>query len=344
MPAIDYTRHDRQIWAEELEGFVPRRIFDAHAHLFWHDHLPVRHPKLKVWCDANHAAHQAWARRLYPGREIHYLYLGTPIPGIRVGRHNDFIARELKKDLQSRANLLVTPDCTPDYLATTARREGFIGLKPYRMFSVNGNPDTCRIREFLPEAQLEVANDLGLWVTMHLSRYHGAADRHNLRDLEDFTLRRYPRIKWILAHCARSFTYWPIRESVERLRELPNIFYDLSAVCDVRPILTLFKAENVRRIFFGSDGISPTFFRGSYVALGRSWIAVTKAHFSEKIFPHCDGRPILAIYENLLAIRQAAELAGFGKKEVEAIFWSNAAREFLRSAARSAAGAANQKG
>ena len=138
----------------------------------------------------------------------------------------------------------------------------------------------------------------------------------------------YPRIKWILAHCARSFTYWPIRASVERLRDLPNIFYDLSAVCDVRPILTLFQREKVRRNFFGSDGISPTFFRGGYFALGRSWLTVSNAHFTEANFPHCDSRPILAIYENLLAIRQAAELAGFGRKEGEAIFWGNAAREF----------------
>src|SRR5436190_9683282 len=184
---IDYTRHDQQIWDEELEDFLPRRIFDAHAHLFWHDHLPARHPKRKVWCDADHAAHLAWARRLYPGREIHFLFLGTPVPGIRVARHNEFIADELKNDRKSRANLLVTPDCPPDYIATMARREGFIGLKPYRMFSINRNPNTCRIREFFPEAQLEVANDLGLWVTLHLSRYHAAADRYNLRDLTAYT-------------------------------------------------------------------------------------------------------------------------------------------------------------
>lgn len=326
---IEYNEHDRRIWEEELEAFVPRRIFDAHAHLFWHTHLPARHPKLKVWHDADHAAHLAWAQRLYPQREVHYLYLGTPVPGIHVDRHNAFLARELGSDLRSRANFLVTPACSPDAIAATARHRGFIGVKPYRMFSVNRNPDTCRIREFFPEAQLEVANELGLWVTMHLSRYKAAADPANLRDLEEFTLRRYPRIKWILAHCARSFTYWPIRESVGRLRQLPNIFYDLSAVCDMRPLLTLFQQEDVRRIFFGSDGISPMFFRGGYFPLGRAWMTISKKHFAEESFAHCDGRPILAIYENLLAIKQAAEIAGFGRSEIEAIFWTNAAREIL---------------
>ena len=327
---IIYNRHDRQIWEEELDGFLPRRIFDAHAHLFWHTHLPAGHPKRKVWHDADRAAHLAWARRLYPGRELHYLWVGTPVPGIDVERHNAFLGRELARDAQSRANFLITPACSPEYIAETAKQPGFIGLKPYRMFSVNNNPDTCRIREFFPEAQLEVASELGLWVTLHLSRYHAGADRHNLRDLAEFTQRRYPGIKWILAHCARSFTYWPIRESVERLRDLPNIHYDLSAVCDMRPMLTLFQKEDLRRIFFGSDGITPMFFRGGYFPLGRSWTTIRGDAIPEERFPHCDGRPILAIYENLLAIKQAAEFAGFGRREVEAIFWQNAARAFLR--------------
>lgn len=328
-PSIDYTKHDRQIWDEELEDFVPRRVFDAHAHLYWHDHLPDGHPRQHAWCDADHAAHRRWARRLYPRRELHYLYLGTPIPDIDVGRHNDFIAHQLKKDPRSRANQLVTPACSPESIAATARRPGFVGLKPYRTFTRNGNPDTCRIREFLPEPQLEVANDLGLWVMLHLSRHHAAADRENLRDLTAYTTRRHPRIKWILAHCARSFTYWPIRESIERLRDLPNLFYDTSAVCDVRPILTLFQREDPRRIFFGSDGITPTFFRGGYFALGRSWITIGRADLERKSFPYCDGRPILAIYENLLAIKQAAAIAGWGRREINGFFWGNAAREFL---------------
>ncbi|MSU69674.1 MAG: hypothetical protein EXS39_02635 [Opitutaceae bacterium] len=326
----DFNAHDQRIWEEELEAFVPRRIFDAHAHLFWHTNLPAGHPGGKGWWDTDHAAHQAWARRLYPGREVHYLFLGAPLPGINVEAHNQFIHGELAKDPQSRGNLLVTPACTPDYIAATVKQKGFIGLKPYRMFTTGGNPHTCRIKEFFPESQMEVANELGLWVTMHVSRFAAVADPDNMRDLQEYTLRRYPRIKWILAHCGRSFTYWQIREAIARLRDLPNIFYDLAAVCDLRPILTLFKGEDVRRIFFGSDGTSPMFVRGAYMAQGRSWAFVSPTAFlgkQENAYANECG-PILAIYENLLSIKQAADIAGFGRGEVEAIFWKNAVREF----------------
>ena len=34
MATIDYREHDRQIWEEELDEFIPDRVFDAHCHLF----------------------------------------------------------------------------------------------------------------------------------------------------------------------------------------------------------------------------------------------------------------------------------------------------------------------
>jgi len=321
---IDYTEHDEQIWDEELAGFLPERIFDAHIHLFNQTHQPEG---TVGWSNADLSTLNQWAARLYPGREVHYLVLGTPLPGIDVAAHNAWAVEQLQFDPQSRFNRLVTPECKIDDIRRDVERPGVIGLKPYRVYSVSGDIAQCRIHEFLPHEQLELANELGLWVTMHLSRFHGCADESNLADLKEFTTQRYPHIKWILAHCARSFTYWPIREAIDRLRDLPNIWYDVSAVTDIRPLITLFQRERVERIFYGSDGVDSTFFHGQYVALGRSWQSLDVSKFSLQ-FPHCDGRPILAIYEQLLSMKQAAEIAGLSRDDVEAIFWRNAAAAF----------------
>jgi hypothetical protein len=45
-------------------------------------------------------------------------------------------------------------------------------------------------------------------------------------------------------------------------------------------------------------------------------------------FPHCDGRPILAIYEQLLAMKHAAEIVGLSSSDIEDIFWKNAESAF----------------
>ena len=328
MPASldDFSPHDRQIWEEELAEFVPERVFDAHIHMFEPRHVTTS-PAAHSWSFADFDHLKRWANRLYPGRETHFLVLGTPTAGIDVEAHNRWCIEQVAGDRQSRMNRLVTPKCRVVDIERDIRELGFIGLKPYRIYSVTGDIAQCRIHEFLTHEQLELANELGLWVTMHLSRFHGCADEHNLSDLEEFTSKRYPNVKWILAHCARSFTYWPIRQAIERLRDMPNIWYDTSAVTDVRPLITLFSREDRRRILYGSDGVDATYFHGQYAAMGRAWQYIDVNRFDLR-FPHCDGRPILAIYEQLLSMKHAAELAQWSRDDVEDLFWRNAVAAF----------------
>ena len=66
-------------------------------------------------------------------------------------------------------------------------------------------------------------------IMMHLSRPHGIGDSHNLDDLERLT-QQYPGAKWILAHCARSYSSWPIERASDRLRDMPNTWFDTSSV------------------------------------------------------------------------------------------------------------------
>ena len=324
----DYSTHDQQIWDEELQDFVPERVFDAHIHMFHPEHLsPTAPSTANPWGLADLETLKQWATRLYPGRETHFLVLGTPLHGIDVAAHNRWCIEQVRQDPLSRMNRLVTPSCRLEDIERDMRQPGFIGLKPYRLFSVTGDIAQCRIHEFLPHEQLELANELGLWVTLHLSRFHGCADELNLADLREFTGQRYPKIKWILAHCARSFTYWPIRKAIDQLRDMPNIWYDTSAVTDVRPLISLFSREDHRRILYGSDGVDSTYFHGQYVALGRAWQSVDADRLNLQ-FPHCDGRPILAIYEQLLSMKHAAEIAQWSRDDIHDLFWRNAVRAF----------------
>ncbi len=247
--------------------------------------------------------------------------------GMDVEAHNRWCIEQVRQDSQSHMNRLVTPTCQVEDIRRDIREQGFIGLKPYRLYSVTGDIAQCRIHEFLTHEQMELANEMGLWVTMHLSRFHGCADQSNIDDLREYTGRRYPNIKWILAHCARSFTYWPIRKAIDQLRDMPNIWYDVSAVTDVRPLITLFTRENRRRILYGSDGVDATYFHGQYAAMGRAWQYVDINRLPLQ-FPHCDGRPILAIYEQLLSMKHAAEIAQWSKDDIEDLFWRNAAAAF----------------
>ena len=323
---IDYRDCDREIWEQELEDFVPKRILDAHIHCSWRSNFTQNQPNVARRDEDLETLNQ-WAQVLYPGRQIQYLILGTPHPGIDVTKHIESVRQNIEGVPGIRHNRLLTPSCKLEDIERDLKNPQFNGLKPYRTFSVTGDIAQCRIHEFLPHEQMEFANEHGLWVTMHLSRFHGCADQHNLDDLEQYTTKSYPNIKWLLAHCARSFTYWPIQNAVERLRDMPNIYYDTSAGTDVRPYITLLTKENPNRIFWGSDGVGASFFHGHYAALGRAWQHYDADQGGLK-FPHCDGRPILAVYEQLMSLKFAAEIAELSRDQIEGIFQRNAATAF----------------
>lgn len=321
-----YTKHDRRIWEEELESFIPARVYDAHGHLMSWQHMPEgsvvnpSNPEVDMACFHN------WSQMIYPGRELNYLLLGMPVAGIDEEAQSKWLVEQIAAKPAVRCNRLVTPRSKlSDLEAAIKENPQMVGFKPYRIFSTTGDIHNCRIHDFLPHEQMELANEHGLIVTMHLSQSDGCADPDNLADLTEYTHKRYPRIRWVLAHCARSFTYYAIRKAVERLRDLPNIWYDLSAVTDLRPHLTLFQNEDHRRLLYGSDGLVATNFHGSYVSLGRAWQALV-TDTADIAFPHTHNRPILCIYEELLAIKHAAEIAQLTRTQVEDIFWNNAQR------------------
>ena len=318
MTNTDYLDFDRRIWEEELEEFVPSVVYDMHTHMWSEEHKGQAGLSSLRW-EAGYQDHVDWAARLYPGREAHFLVLGTPIVGIDIEGHNDWLALEIAADPQSAVNLLVVPEMTPEYVAEQVRKHDFLGLKPYRLFAPD--PANARIQDFLPESFIEVAHDLGLAITMHLSKKTGPADPDNLKDLEYYT-HKYPRAQWILAHCARAFNPFMLEESVHRLKDIPNIWYDTSAVNDMYSHFLLMKYEDRKRVMYGSDNIAVGCDRGKYVTYGKAW-----QHFEG--FPdltHCDPTATFIIYEQLRQERQVAEILGLSKDEIEDHFSGNAIR------------------
>src|SRR5690242_5106141 len=95
----DFQAQDQQIWDEELRDFVPDRVFDAHIHLFNPKHLaPTAPSAANPWSYADLDVLRQWAGRLYPGRETHFLVLGTPIAGHDVMAHNRWAIDQVRQD------------------------------------------------------------------------------------------------------------------------------------------------------------------------------------------------------------------------------------------------------
>ena len=316
----DYTDFDRDIWEKELEEFVPSVVYDMHTHIWSEEHSGSQEgPPTNLRAEYDYNDHLAWAEKLYPGRKMHYLILGTPVAGLDAQGHNDWMAEQMSADPASVVNMLVTPDMTAEYVVEQVKKHRFFGLKPYRTFAPD--PANARICDFLPEHLIELAHDMKLAITMHLSMPTGPADDLNQQDLERYT-REYPGAQWILAHCARAFNAFMMEEAIHFLTGLPNIWYDTSAVNDMYSHFLLMKHEDRSRVMFGSDNIVAGCDRGKYITYARAWYQF--AGFED--LKHCDPRATLVIYEQLRQEKQVADILGLSQGDIEDHFCGNGRR------------------
>lgn len=323
---------DRAIWRDELDGFVPQRVYDLHTHM--------THSRFDLGEGPGYAASGGpWAlldqgtttelldqtdALLMPGRSVERLIFGMPHKKCDFAGSNDFVACEAAKRPASAALMLVHPSMSAEEVDGAIRRHRFIGFKPYRWYSTTGDPKNCRIGEFMSEHILEVGNRYGLLVGLHLSKQDAIADEENLADLERYA-EKYPRLRWGLFHCARSYSDWPMEKAAPRLRRIPNVWYETSSVCETDAFDALFETADPSRVCYGSDDLAVGADRGKYIAYGRAWVSMSERNQTFNT-DHCDGRMTFTRYEMLRGMKRAARHARFTPQQIEDLFWNNAVR------------------
>jgi hypothetical protein len=321
---------DRRIWNEELEDFVPAQVYDLHTHIgssrFDLGSGPGYADSGGPWAllhagTTTEVLAEADAL-LMPGRAVHRLAFPIPHRQCDFEGSNDYVSAEVRKDPLSAALMLVHPGMRADKVDQAIRRHRFVGFKPYRWYSVTGDPKNCRILDFMSEHILEVGNRYGLIVGLHVAKADAIADSENLDDLERMSAK-YPRLRWALFHCARSYSSWALEAAAPRLRNIPNVWYEGSSVCETDAFDALFSIAGPKRVCYGSDDLAVGVARGKYIAYGRAWVSM---HEQNQTFntDHCDGRMTFVRYEMLRAMRRAARHAGFDSGQTLDLFYNNA--------------------
>ena len=276
---IELTDLDRRIWSEELDGFVPERVFDVHTHVYrWEFNTdPTREQSRwyalfgRHYPESDLATLRACDATLMPGRTVQRLSFPFPFwPACDFEASNRHAATVAASDPGSAALMLVHPDMSEDELESRIAGGAFVGFKPYRFYSTTGDPVDCHITDFLPEHQILSADRHGLVITLHLARREGIADPQNTADLLRLG-QAYPKVKWILAHCARGYSAWMIERAGRSLRELANVWYDTSSVCETDAIEALCQCVGPDRVMYGSDDLPVGLLRGKYITFGRAW-------------------------------------------------------------------------
>ncbi len=320
---IEYQPQDLEA-ISVLDGFLPDRIFDAHAHLFDTDFLPLSYEGARCVADAE-TYRNAMRPMLSNPREIRLNVIPYPDRSMRdpngktLAASDRFTISVLENDPTSVGEILVLPRETEEEIETRLVHPRIRGLKCYYNMTDAASPQHS-VAEYLPESAWRVAERRGLCITLHLMRDGALSDEENLSQIKRMAAR-YPNAILILAHAARAFASWTGVEAVAELASFSNVWFDFSAICESPAIFRILQKIGASRCLWGSDfPISAG--RGKAISLGRSfyWIG-------EKDLPSFPNKLVIGI-ENLLAVRQACIMADLTCSDVERIFYTNAAELF----------------
>lgn len=317
---------DRELFERELSSFVPPRVFDAHAHLYRIGFFSGEVPDLvKQFPEMGRNEFIRLIEDITPGRQTSALFFGWPQTTVDIEANNRFVRDEARMDPYSRAQMLITPSMDPEFIRQTVRRDGFVGLKCYHVFSRQKPTFDAPIPDYLPEEHVRIAHEEGLTITLHMVRARAIADANNQEVIRSWA-SQYPNARFILAHAARGFNPHHTIEGIGALKGLPNIWCDTSAVTEAGAFEAIVRTLGVDRLLYGADA-PVTHLRGRCVAIGDSflWLSESNTRFETA---YSDCRPALVGFESLRALKLACWNLRLSDTDVEKIFWGNSAQLF----------------
>ena len=317
---------NQRIFREELDDFVPAKIFDAHVHV-----APLEGflPGEAYSCGGvpiTSYTYEDLAADLeisFPGRHTEALCFGFPDPTLSHQKHNDYLGGKADYQRFFPLRLLDPRRDSAALLNSDLDRIGFLGLKPYPDYARPADIPNAEIPEMLPDWAMAIAHERRLLVMLHIPRSKRLEDPLNRRQVRELCIR-WPGARIVLAHVGRAYYLRGIVGLLDAFRDLPNLYFDLAMVQHWEVMAHLFQQIPLERILFGSD-IPIALAQGKAVEINHQYTYVTPRPWPLSL---CDGKGKLRftsfLNEELRAIRQAAQARRLSRSAVEALFYGNA--------------------
>jgi hypothetical protein len=186
---------------------------------------------------------------------------------------------------------------------------------------------------------MEIINRLGLIVMLHIPRRLRLADPLNQTHLAELCAR-YPNARIVLAHIGRAYFLKCAIGQFERMKELPNLYYDLAMVQHWEVMEYTFETVGAGKVLYGTD-IPIALAPGKSVEINHQYTYVTPEPWDLSISDdHGKIQFTSFLYEELRAFKRAAARIGLNRRDVESIFYDNGMTlldEAIRQKARASA-------
>lgn len=337
MFGIELIEYDKKVYNTELKDFLPRNIVDVHTHIskkgfereFTEEKGLVKWTKMvSEDCTIEDLEHTY--KTLFPNNTVKPVLMGDPT--LDLNKTNTYTA-ECAKNRNLPALFCVSYLTTPDEIRDAIVKNGFYGIKPY----LNNSPpyippNEIRIYDFLTHEHLEVVNELGAIVMLHVSRNQRLKDPVNLAQLMEIE-KRYPNVKLIVAHIGRAYSKEDIGDAFETLKHTEKMMFDFTANTLDTAMIECIKAVGTKRFMFGSDMPITKMRMYRITENGIYYNVVPRGLYGDVSDDYhmreTDEKNITTfIYEELLAFKRCADALNLSDSDIENIMCNNAAKLF----------------
>lgn len=337
-PLFDYTDYDRQVYETELRDFLPPRLIDMHTHI-WKREFTIPDPStvsrgvswpLRVALDNPIEDLQETYRILFPRQTVLPLVFGYPEKNYDLQKSNAYAA-EVTKKTGIPALMLATPDMGAAELENAMERGGFRGIKVYFNYAPEYIPENeIRIYDFLPPHQLQWLHETRRMVVLHIPRPARLKDPVNLAQMLEID-RNYPDATVIIAHVGRAYSEEDVGDAFSILAQTRHLLFDFSANTNSTVFEGALRTFGTERILFGSDLPILRMRMRRITENGRYINIVPRGLYGDVSGdPHMretDSEPLtFFMYEEIRAIRRAANRLSLSRSDIQSIFFDNAAR------------------
>lgn len=325
-----YQEVDMTVYREELKNFLPEKIFDFHVHIWKEHHLvkgfsPVRMKMMPSLGISNYAVEDAKKsmEKLYPGKDCGMLVFGNPVREISIDMMNDYINSVVDEE-KVFGLLIPTIGDSATEIEEKFFKGRFLGLKPYPDFVTSKNSRDADILDFATKEQFEVANEYGLIIVLHISKEGRLEDRQNISDIQT-CCEKYSNVKLVLAHAGRSYCIDNIEKPIDEIKDIPNLYYDLTMINSAQVIEVLLARVSPKKIIYGTD-LPLAELRGRNVCINKNHYFVTKNKYPWAISStqEIEIKATFFAYECIRAVKRAVGRLGLGNETVKDIFYNNA--------------------
>jgi len=337
---IDFKQSDQAFYMAELKDFLPGKIFDAHVHLFDNSCMPQGYEFPPKDCCRKFGGRFTledcleYIRAMLPEQDFYLNSFGFPSVEFNLDAGAQYTGR-VSDNKQYFGMALISPHDNIDSVQNRISANRLIGYKPYLNFVDWKKKDEITIFDMLPDEQMEYANANGLAVTLHIPRSARLADPVNQQQMVELC-RRYPHTKIILAHIGRAYYLQNVTGYLDGIAGCPNAYIDTAMVNHEGVLEYAFNKFPRERILFGSDA-PIALLHGKSVEINNQYAYLMGEDYQIGNAIYDAGHTVeftSFYYEQLRAVKLAADRARLSGAEVENIFFGNAFRLFSQIAAK----------